>query len=126
MPGERGSLGRARGLSSLGRGFRHGGFAAMRTRILSVSITLAFTAALAVSTIAPQASAQVALRNLVLEAHLDDYSLPGDWGYSACWGYVHPDGREYAVIGTHFGTAIYNVTHPDSVHSVGFIPGLAS
>jgi choice-of-anchor B domain-containing protein len=97
----------------------------MPSRPLPTALTYVVTVALAISVVAP-ASAQVALRNLVLKAHLDDYSLPGDWGYSACWGYVHPDGREYAVIGTHFGTAIYNVTNPDNVHSVGFIPGLAS
>src|SRR4029434_3939442 len=47
------------------------------------------------------------------------------------WGYVHSDGREYALLGVgngNFsqplqGTAIYNVTDPDNVYQVGFIPG---
>lgn len=70
------------------------------------------------------------LRNMVLESHRDDYPppapTPGNWNYSACWSYLHPDGREYAVIGVGSGTAIYNVTNPSAPHQVGFIPGPAS
>lgn len=47
-------------------------------------------------------------------------------GYSACWSYVHHDGREYAALGTTDGTAIVNVTDPAAPYEVGFIPGLAS
>lgn len=64
------------------------------------------------------------IRNLQLEAHLDEYPpSPAGTGYSSCWSYVHGDGREYAVIGTNSGTAIYNVTVPAATYRVGFIPG---
>jgi choice-of-anchor B domain-containing protein len=71
------------------------------------------------------ASAQTT-RNMQVKAHFDDYPIPGGWGYSACWSYIHSDGREYAVIGTNGGTAFYNVTNPDNAYFVGFIPGRTS
>jgi len=78
------------------------------------------------------AAAQIPLRNLTLKAHLDEYPpAPGATNYSACWSYVHSDGREYAVIGVgnglgpveSEGTAIYNVTNPSAPYRVGFVPG---
>lgn len=60
-------------------------------------------------------------RNVTLHAHLTDYPIT-----SACTAYVHPDGREYAVVGTGEGTSIVNVTNPDACYEVGFIPGLSS
>ncbi len=71
------------------------------------------------------APAQVVLHNMDLKAHFDDYppAFSGDFAYSACWAYVHGDGREYAVIGTRNGTAFYNVTDPAATTFVGFIPG---
>ena len=80
------------------------------------------------------ASAQVVLRNLTVQSHLNEYPATGGsyaTDYSACWSYVHKDGREYAVIGvgdgqgggTTEGTAIYNVTNPAAPYRVGFIPG---
>jgi choice-of-anchor B domain-containing protein len=74
------------------------------------------------------ARAQVVLRNMDLESHRNDYVAQSSGGnrYSACWGYVHGDGREYAIIGTAQGTAIYNVTDPANAYSVGFIPGPTS
>lgn len=77
--------------------------------------------------VAPAAAAQVALRNMQLLAHRDDYPpAPAPWGYSACWSYIHPDGREYAVLGTREGTAIYNVTDPANPYRVGFFAGPTS
>jgi len=71
-----------------------------------------------------------ATRNLAFKAQLNDYApSPGGQNYSACWSYVHSDGREYAAIGVNgispppAGTAIYNVTDPSAPHLVGFIPG---
>ena len=63
-------------------------------------------------------------RNLTLTAHVNEYPPPTlqDDGYSACWSYIHGDGREYAVIGTTNGTAIYNVTDPHDVYRVGLHP----
>jgi choice-of-anchor B domain-containing protein len=60
-------------------------------------------------------------RNVTLLAHLDNYVT-----YSACWSYVHSDGREYAVLGTTTGTSIVNVTNPSAPYEVAFIPGLTS
>ena len=60
-------------------------------------------------------------KNVTLLKHLDNYTR-----YSACWSYVHHDGREYAVLGTEFGTSIVNVTVPDAAYEVAFIPGLSS
>lgn len=60
-------------------------------------------------------------RNVTLHARLADYPV-----YSACTAYVHPDGREYAVVGTGGGTSIVNVTNPDNCYEVGFIPGSTS
>jgi choice-of-anchor B domain-containing protein len=80
-------------------------------------------------------SAQVTLRNLTVQSHLNEYPALGTGSfttdYSACWSYVHADGREYAVIGVgdgygggaNEGTAIYNVTNPASPYRVAFIQG---
>jgi choice-of-anchor B domain-containing protein len=70
--------------------------------------------------------AQVTTRNATLLAHVNEYGVaaPGQaYAYSACWSYVHSDGREYAVIGTSTGTAIYRVSNPSSPIKVGFVPG---
>jgi choice-of-anchor B domain-containing protein len=70
--------------------------------------------------------AQVPTRNLTLLSHVNEYPTPANglrYAYSACWSYIHPDGREYAVLGVSNGTAIYNVTDPANPHRVGFIPG---
>lgn len=81
-------------------------------------VALLFGAALIWS--APPARAQGS-KNVTLLAHLNQHP-----GYSACWSYVHPDGREYAILGTTDGTAIVNVTIPAASYEVAFIPGLAS
>jgi choice-of-anchor B domain-containing protein len=72
-------------------------------------------------------------RNLTFMAQKNDYApAPGGQNYSACWSYIHSDGREYAVIGvngltpTTGGTAIYNVTNPAATYLVGFIQGPSS
>lgn len=74
----------------------------------------------------PAAASSQVTRNLDLKAHFDSYAILNNWGYSACWSYIHPDGREYAVIGTNGGTAIYNVTNPAASYFVSFIPGRTS
>ena len=46
------------------------------------------------------ALAQPPTRNFTFMAHKHDYVSPqGFQNYSACWSYVHSDGREYAAIG---------------------------
>lgn len=75
---------------------------------------------------ATPALAQIPTRNLQVLAHVDEYHTPVGvipYAYSACWGYVHPDGREYAVIGCSGGTAIYNITNPKAPFRVAFIAG---
>jgi choice-of-anchor B domain-containing protein len=70
--------------------------------------------------------AQIPTRNMQVMSHVDEYHTPVGvipYAYSACWGYAHPDGREYAVIGTSGGTAIYNVTNPKAPFRVAFILG---
>jgi choice-of-anchor B domain-containing protein len=78
-------------------------------------------AALLIVGLAPAAHAQVTMRNFELKAHFHEYPA-----YSACWSYIHSDGREYAILGTSTGTAIYNVTDPANTYKVGFIPGANS
>jgi choice-of-anchor B domain-containing protein len=84
----------------------------VRRALLLASLLLALPAV---------AAAQVTTRNMELKAHFDSYA-----GYSACWSYIHGDGREYAVLGTTTGTAIYNVTDPVNTTFVGFIAGSPS
>ena len=84
-------------------------------------------AILTAAALLPRAAwAQVPERNMTLEAHLNEYPVPAPgypYAYSACWSYIHGDGREYAILGTGTGTAIYNVTNPSLTYRVGFIPG---
>ncbi len=90
-----------------------------------LTVTAVFTV-LTVSTILPgliawPAAAQVS-RNVELLSH-----VTGPWSrYSACWSYVHSDGREYAAIGTTAGTAIYRLTVPGSPVLVTHIAGPSS
>jgi len=77
----------------------------------------------------------ITTRNVTLLSNRNDYPAPpgtSHINYSACWGYVHGDGREYAIIGVGNGhpnnlgpqgAAIYNVTDPTNPYQVGFIPG---
>jgi choice-of-anchor B domain-containing protein len=63
--------------------------------------------------------------NMEYFGNWNDPGLPysGSWKYSACWGYIAPDGTEYALLGTYTGTAIIEIT--DSLNPVlrAFIPG---
>src|SRR4030095_7249566 len=42
--------------------------------------------------------------------------------YSGCWGYIAPNGREYAILGTHLGTAFIDITDSANIHEVDFVP----
>ncbi len=46
--------------------------------------------------------------------------------YSAIWGYVAPDNREYAILGCPLGTAFIDITDSANIHEVGFVTGLSS
>jgi choice-of-anchor B domain-containing protein len=43
--------------------------------------------------------------------------------FSSCWGWVSPDGREYALLGTCNGTSIIDL-NSDSLREIQFIPGV--
>lgn len=68
----------------------------------------------------------VAQQNLNMEylGNRNDYALTGQ--YSACWGYVAPDGREYAILGCQTGTSIIDITDAPTLREVSFIPGPTS
>jgi choice-of-anchor B domain-containing protein len=55
--------------------------------------------------------------NVTLLAHIDDYST-----YNDCWGYIAPDGREYALLGVTTGTSIIDITDAPTVNEIDFIP----
>jgi choice-of-anchor B domain-containing protein len=42
--------------------------------------------------------------------------------FSACWGWVSPDGREYAFIGTYTGTSIIDL-NVSPIREIGFVAG---
>ncbi len=46
--------------------------------------------------------------------------------YNDIWGYTDPTGREYAIVGTSTGTAIYNCVDPTAPYETAFIPGPGS
>ncbi|MGH2574546.1 MAG: choice-of-anchor B family protein, partial [Ignavibacteria bacterium] len=46
--------------------------------------------------------------------------------YSSVWGYTHPNGREYAIIGYWNGTAIYDITNAPNVVQCDTFPGPTS
>ncbi len=50
----------------------------------------------------------------------------GSTGYAGVWGYVAPDGREYAVVGSRQGTWIVETTNPTAPVERGFIAGPSS
>ena len=93
-------------------------FRASRVRLLALAPHFLVFACLALLHAPARAQSS---RNVTLLAHLNQHA-----GYSACWSYVHPDGREYAILGATDGTAIVNVTDPAASYEVAFIPGLAS
>ncbi len=96
----------------------------LRAPGIALRALLPFAIALAA---APAVAQPPITRNLTFTANRNEYPptivSPFGAGYSACWSYIHGDGREYAIIGTNNGTAIYNVTDPYSVYRVGFITG---
>jgi choice-of-anchor B domain-containing protein len=49
----------------------------------------------------------------------------GTNGYSQCWGYNAPNGKEYAIIGCNTGTQIVDITS-DTLREVAFITGPTS
>ena len=56
---------------------------------------------------------------MTLLSHWNLYSY-----YSNHWRYVHPDGREYAAVGTRFGLSVVRLTDPTNPVEVGFFPSI--
>ncbi len=63
-------------------------------------------------------------QNMEFLGNKNDYAATGT--YSACWGYVAPDGREYALLGCQTGTSIIDITDAPNLREVSFIPGPTS
>lgn len=66
--------------------------------------------------------AQLGNFNMYLIKNLDTRRVPPPhappWQYSACWGYVAPDGREYAILGCVTGTQIVDISDSADVREV--------
>src|SRR4030095_16793705 len=63
--------------------------------------------------------------NTYLIRNLNGHPTANQYQYSACWGYVAPNGREYAIIGCQPGTAFIDITDSANVHEVGFVASTA-
>lgn len=50
----------------------------------------------------------------------------GGVSFAGCWGYVAPDGREYAILGTATGCSIIDITNASAPVEIGHIPGATS
>ena len=50
------------------------------------------------------------------------HGISGSTYFSSCWGYVAPNGKEYALLGTCEGTSIIDL-NSDSLRELQFIPG---
>jgi choice-of-anchor B domain-containing protein len=59
----------------------------------------------------------VAQTNVTFLSNLDQYA-----GYSNIWGYVAPNGTEYALLGTTTGTSIVSLANPQNPVECAFIP----
>ncbi|MEO8513928.1 MAG: choice-of-anchor B family protein [Ignavibacteria bacterium] len=63
---------------------------------------------------------QLPNQNMYLLANLNQH-ITNDT-YSGCYGYTSPNGREYAILGTHLGTAFIDITDSSNIHEVDFVP----
>lgn len=64
---------------------------------------------------------------LTLVGQLDNkHGTTSGVSYSGCWGYVAPDGREYAILTTATGTAIIDITDTSDIHEIVHITGPTS
>jgi hypothetical protein len=72
-------------------------------------------------------SHSIAANGLKLVGHFDNkHGTTSGVSYSGSWGYVGPDGREYAILGTATGTAIIEISDTDNIHEIAHIPGPTS
>ena len=70
--------------------------------------------------IAGMTFAQLPNYNMQLLANVNQH-ITNDT-YSGCWGYVAPNGSEYAILGTHLGTAFIDISNSADIHEVDFSP----
>lgn len=64
--------------------------------------------------------AQLPNYNMQFLANLNEHIINDT--YSGCWGYVAPNGDEFAILGTHLGTAFIDITNSSDIHEVDFAP----
>ncbi|MEO6693887.1 MAG: choice-of-anchor B family protein [Ignavibacteria bacterium] len=77
-----------------------------------------FTVLIALTLFTSVSKAQLANKNMYLLGNVNTHVTP----YAAVWGYVAPDGREYAIMGTYDGTQFVDITDASNIHQVGFLP----
>jgi len=70
--------------------------------------------------------AQLANNNMYLLKNLNLHQVPlkygAPWDYAAIWGYVAPDGKEYAILGGTLGTSFFNISDSANIYEVDFFP----
>jgi len=71
---------------------------------------------------------QLGNNNMYLLKNLDSHRVPPPhnppWQYSGCWGYVAPDGCEYAIIGCVTGTMIAAISDSATIREMYFRPAI--
>ena len=60
--------------------------------------------------------------NMRLITNLNQHAADGQ--YSACWGYVAPNGREYGILGCAKGTSFIDITDTNNILEVDYVPSL--
>ncbi len=69
---------------------------------------------------------QLGNNNMYLLKNLDTHRIPSQfnvpWHFAACWGYVAPNGREYAIMGCGMGTMIVDITDSANISERYFRP----
>ena len=66
-------------------------------------------------------------QSITLLGHLNqNHGTTGGVSFAGCWGYVAPDGREYALLGTATGCAVIDITNAALPVEIGHIPGATS
>ncbi len=71
-------------------------------------------------------NAQLPNNNMYLIGNVNLHPVPAvfsaPWDYAAIWGYVAPDGREYAVLCGVLGTGFYDINDSANIREVAFFP----
>ncbi len=81
-----------------------------------------FLVLLLLVTLLSSANAQLPNSNMTLLKALN----PRPGSYSALWGYVAPNGREYAILGCGSGTSFIDVTDSANIRECDFVSGVTS